>query len=185
MKTPRTLRVYLEIRRCKAGKRKQHADANLDKQGCDAAHDLIDGARDETAAPRMSTKVKCSLMGGSLRKVHVQGSRQNSDIEFRAMNRLAIDAAGGSDRLNVSDFASKEIKRTRMSDVFSVFRAGEQIRRLQHASGAVFSNAAIPNLPSVASAFGHRKPPPYVKPIARQTGASNLLVSKRRRLQWW
>ena len=41
------LRVYLEIRRCKAGKRKQHADADLNKRGCDAAHDLVDGARDE------------------------------------------------------------------------------------------------------------------------------------------
>ena len=41
------LRVYLEIRRCKAGKRKQHADANVDKRGCDAAHDLVDSARDE------------------------------------------------------------------------------------------------------------------------------------------
>ena len=41
------LRVYLEIRRGKACKRKQHADANLDERGCNAAHDLVDGARDE------------------------------------------------------------------------------------------------------------------------------------------
>ena len=91
-------------------------------------------------------------MGGSLRKVHVQGSRQNSDIEFRAMNRLAIDLGR---RLAIEfqreRFRIEEIKRTRMSDVFSV------------PSGALATQQS--SLPSVASAFGHtRKPPPYVGP---------------------